>query len=54
MPIREKLSKNYALKSMHEVRAKLKQAILYMERNPLLAPPPRSPISSSHCDVELV
>ena len=26
--------KNYALKSMNEVRAKLKRAILYIERNP--------------------
>ena len=26
--------KNYALKSMNAVRAKLKQAILYIERNP--------------------
>ena len=34
--IREKIFKNYALKSMHAVRAKLKQAILYIERNPKL------------------
>jgi len=34
--IREKVFKNYALKSMHAVRAKLKQAILYIERNPKL------------------
>jgi transposase len=32
--IREKIFKNYALKSMHEVRAKLQQAVLYIERNP--------------------
>jgi transposase len=32
--IREKIFKNYALKSMDAVRAKLKQAILYIERNP--------------------
>src|SRR5512145_3496785 len=32
--IREKIFKNYALKSMDAVRAKLKQAVLYMERNP--------------------
>jgi transposase len=32
--IREKIFKNYALKSMHEVHAKLRQAILYIERNP--------------------
>ena len=34
--IREKIFKNYALKSMDAVRAKLKQAILYIERNPAL------------------
>ena len=34
--IREKIFKNYALKSMDAVRAKLKQAILYIERNPNL------------------
>ena len=34
--IREKLFKNYALKSIDAVRAKLKQAILYIERNPEL------------------
>ncbi len=32
--IREKIFKNYALKSIVAVRAKLKQAILYIERNP--------------------
>jgi len=32
--IREKIFKNYALKSMHEVHVKLRQAILYIERNP--------------------
>ena len=34
--IREKISKNYALKSMDEVRAKLRPAVLYIERNPKL------------------
>jgi hypothetical protein len=34
--IREKIFKNYALKSMEEVRAKLRQAVLYIERNPNL------------------
>ena len=34
--IREKLFKNYALKSIDAVRTKLKQAILYIERNPKL------------------
>jgi transposase len=32
--IREKIFKNYALKSMHAVHAKLKEAILYIESNP--------------------
>ena len=32
--IREKIFKNYALKSIDAVRAKPKQAILYVERNP--------------------
>ena len=32
--IREKIFKNYALKSIDAVRTKLKQAILYIERNP--------------------
>ena len=34
--IREKIFKNYALKSMDAVRAKLRRAILHMERNPKL------------------
>ena len=34
--IRRKIFKNYALKSMDAVRAKLRRAILYMERNPKL------------------
>jgi transposase len=34
--LREKIFKNHALKSMDAVRAKLKQAILYIERNPKL------------------
>ena len=34
--IREKTFKNYALKSIDAVRAKLKQAILYIERNPTM------------------
>jgi transposase len=54
--IREKIFKNYALKSMDAVRAKLKQAILYIERSPKLvrSPSPPSPISSTHSDVEAV
>ena len=32
--IREKIFKNYALKSMDAVRTKLEEAILYIERNP--------------------
>ena len=31
--IREKIFKNFALKSMNAVRAKLQQAVLYIERN---------------------
>jgi transposase len=34
--IREKIFKNYALKSIDAVRAKLKEAIVYIERNPKL------------------
>ena len=34
--IREKIFKNFALKSMDAVRAKLRQAILYLEQNPTL------------------
>jgi transposase len=34
--IREKIFKNYALKSMDAVCAKLKQAVLHIERNPKL------------------
>jgi hypothetical protein len=34
--IREKIFKNYALKSMDEVYAKLEDAALYIERNPPL------------------
>jgi hypothetical protein len=33
---REKIFKNYALKSIDAVCAKLKQAVLYIERNPKL------------------
>jgi transposase len=32
--IREKIFKNYALKSIDHVRHKLHEAILYIERNP--------------------
>ena len=54
--IREKIFKNYALKSMDAVRAKLRQAILYIERNSAssFAPSPPSRISSTHSDLELV
>ena len=34
--IREKIFKNYALKSMNQVYDKLEEATLYMERNPKL------------------
>ena len=52
--IREKLFKNYALKSMDAVRAKLKQAV-YIERNPkLVLSITSSPISLTHSDIKLV
>ena len=35
--IREKIFKNYALKSMDAVRQKLKEAVFYIERNPKIA-----------------
>jgi len=35
--IREKIFKNYALKSMDDVYAKLEEAALYIERNPAIA-----------------
>ena len=42
--IREKLFKNYALKSIDAVRRKLEQAIIHIERNPKpLNPSPHSP-----------
>jgi hypothetical protein len=34
--IREKIFKNYALKSMDDVNAKLDEATFYIERNPTL------------------
>src|SRR5262245_19502502 len=52
--IREKVFKNYALKSMDAVRAKLKQAILHIERKISSALSSPSPISSTHSDIELV
>jgi hypothetical protein len=53
--MREKIFKNYALKSMDAVRAKLKQAVLYMERNPKLVRSITSfPISPIHSDIELL
>jgi transposase len=45
--IREKIFKNYALKSIDHVRQKLNEAILYVERNPDLVPP------SGSCDSAL-
>ena len=47
--IREKVFKNYALKSIAAVYAKLEQAILYIERNPKLVR-----LSPTHSDVETV
>ena len=53
--IREKIFKNYALKSIAAVLAKLEQAILYIERNPkLVRSIPHSPISPTHSDIETV
>ena len=53
--IREKIFKNYALKSIDAVRAKLKEAILYMERKPEIVKSITSfPTFSSHSDVEMV
>jgi hypothetical protein len=37
--IREKIFKNYALKSINAVHGKLEEAILYIERNPKLVRP---------------
>ena len=45
--IREKIFKNYALKSIDAVRAKLKQAILYIERNPKIVQSITGKISAS-------
>jgi DDE superfamily endonuclease len=53
--IREKIFKTYVLKSIDAVRAKLKEAILYMERKPeIVKSIPHSPTFSSHSDVEMV
>ena len=50
--IREKIFKNYALKSIDAVRAKLKQAILYIERNPKMVKSITSfPYIPSHSDM---
>jgi transposase len=48
--IREKIFKNYALKSMDAVRAELKQSAIPTSSAPSLP----SPISSTHSDVEVV
>jgi transposase len=53
--IREKIFKNFALKSMDAVRAKLKQAISTSSAIPSSsAPSPPFSVSSTHSDVELV
>ena len=54
MKATKKSFRNYAFKSMHDVRAKLKQAILYIERNPSWSAPLHLPLSSTHSDVERV
>jgi hypothetical protein len=53
--IREKIFKNYALKSMEDVYAKLEQAALYIERNPAIVNPSRPSLTSSdQSDMEAV
>jgi hypothetical protein len=53
--IREKIFKNYALKSIDEVYAKLEEAALYIERNPGSSNlSRRSPTSQSQSDMEAV
>jgi transposase len=53
--IREKIFKNYALKSMEDVYAKLEQAALYIERNPaIVKSTPLSLTSSDQSDMEAV
>jgi hypothetical protein len=53
--VREKIFKHYALKSIDAVRAKLRLAILYIERNPETVKSITSfPTSSGHSDVEMV
>jgi transposase len=53
--IREKIFKNYALKSMHEVRASSNRQSSTSSAIPTWsAPSPRSPILSTHSDVETV
>jgi hypothetical protein len=49
--IREKIFKNLALKSMNAVRAKLREAVLYIERNPELVKSISLPL---HCQVNLI
>jgi hypothetical protein len=56
-----KILRNYALKSIDAVRAKLKQAIFYIERNPKTVQSitrfpyiAASPISPNHSDLEMV
>jgi hypothetical protein len=54
-PKRDFAAQNALLKSTDEVRAKLRQAALYIERNPnLVRSITPSPISSTHSDVETV
>ena len=52
--IREKIFKNYALKSIDAVRAKLKEAILYMDKPEIVKSITSFPTFSSHSDVEMV
>jgi hypothetical protein len=53
--IREKIFKNYALKSMDKVYDKLQEAALYLERNPKIVQSITAfPILQSHSDTEMV
>jgi hypothetical protein len=52
--IREKIFKNYALKSMDKVYDKLQEAALYHATRRSSNPSPLSPILQSHSDTEMV
>jgi hypothetical protein len=52
--IREKIFKNYALKSMDQVYGKLEEAALYIQRNPKIVKSITSFPYIALCDMELV